>query len=295
MGLFEKSIFNNGHKMNIKKQHTSDADKPSSEGGKQYHIECKPGDLKGPVLLPGDPERALRIAKTWDEHEEIAAHRQYYSYTGEVHKVPISVTSTGIGTAACEVAMTELANIGCDNFIRVGSTGAIQPGIELGDLIINTGAMKMESSSQFYVPSEYPAMANYEVVLALIEACEELGLKYHTGISATTSSFYLGQARPGYNQYKISDTEKRLPDLQKMGILNFEMEASFIFTFGQIFGLRTGAICAVYANRVTNKFATKGEMNAIKAANLAVKILGDMDREKEASNKKHWYRNMNSI
>ncbi|UJG40650.1 MAG: nucleoside phosphorylase [Candidatus Heimdallarchaeum aukensis] len=271
------------------------ADKPIFEQGMQYHIECKPGDLKGPVLLPGDPERAKRIASTWEEMHQVAAHRQYYSYTGKVHGVPISVTSTGIGTPACEIAMTELVNIGCDTFIRVGSSGAIQPGIELGDLIISSGAVKMEGSSGFYVLPEYPAMAHYEVVLALIEACETLGFRYHLGITASSSSFYLGQGRPGVNDYKLSKTDLIVPDLQKMGVLNFEMEASHIFTLGQIYGLRTGAICAVYANRVTNEFATKGEKEAIQAANLAVKILHDMDLEKKEKGKKYWYRALKSL
>ncbi len=267
-----------------------EADKPVFEEGKQYHIECKPGDLKGPVLLPGDPERARRIAETWEGFKEIAAHRQYYSYTGKVHGVPISVTSTGIGTPACEIAITELLNIGCDTFVRVGSTGAIQPGLELGDLIINTAAVKMEGSSKYYVPADYPASAHYEVVLALIEACEVLGFTYHLGVAASSSSFYLGQGRPGYKGYKISKTDKIVPDLQKMGVMNLEMEASHIFTLGQIYGARTGAICAVYANRVTNEFGTKGEKEAITAANYAVKVLAEMDEEKRKKGTKHWYR-----
>jgi len=267
-----------------------EADKPVFEEGKQYHIECKSGDLKGPVLLPGDPERARRIAETWDEFKEIAAHRQYYSFTGKTHGVPISVTSTGIGTPACEIAITELLNIGCDTFIRVGSTGAIQPGLELGDLIINTAAVKMEGSSKYYVPADYPASAHYEVVLALIEACEVLGFTYHLGVAASSSSFYLGQGRPGYKDYKISKTDKIIPDLQMMGVMNLEMEASHIFTLGQIYGARTGAICAVYANRVTNEFGTKGEKEAITAANYAVKVLAEMDEEKRNKGTKYWYR-----
>ncbi|MHA1667054.1 MAG: nucleoside phosphorylase [Candidatus Heimdallarchaeaceae archaeon] len=268
------------------------ADKPVFEEGRQYHIDCKPGDLLGPVLLPGDPERAKRIAETWEEYKEVAKHRQYYSYTGKVYSTPISVTSTGIGTPACEIALTELMNIGCKTFIRVGSTGAIQPGMELGDLVINTGAVKLEGSSIHYVPESFPSIAHYEVVLALIEACEKLGYTYHLGLAASSSSFYLGQGRPGYNNYTISKTETILPDLQKMGVLNFEMEASHIFTLGQIFGVRTGAVCAVYANRITNEFATLGEEKAIAAANYAVKVLAEMDKEKKEEKKKNWYRNI---
>lgn len=266
------------------------ADKPIFEEGRQYHIDAKPGDLTEYVLMPGDPERAKRIAETWDEYKLIAAHRQYYSYRGVFKGAPISVTSTGIGTPACEIALTELANIGCKTFIRVGSTGALQEGIELGDLIISTGAMKMEGTSRYYVPDSYPAVASYEVVMALIEACETLGYRYHVGLTASASSFYLGQGRPGYNDYKHSRTDAILSDLQKANILNFEMEASHIFTFAQIFGLRAGAICAVYANRVTNEFATKGEKEAIMAANYAVKILQEMEEEKKEKKARYWHR-----
>ncbi|MHA1464312.1 MAG: nucleoside phosphorylase [Candidatus Heimdallarchaeaceae archaeon] len=271
------------------------ADKPVFEEGIQYHIECKLGDLQGPVLLPGDPDRAKRIAETWDEHKLVAAHRQYNSYTGKIKGAPISVTSTGIGTPACEIAVTELLNIGCDTFIRVGSCGAIQDGIELGDMIINTGAVKMEGSSHFYVHENYPAIANYEIVLSLIEACEDLGYTYHLGIAASTSSFYLGQGRPGFKDYKISKTDAIVPDLQKMGVLNFEMEASHIFTLSQIFNARAGAICTAYANRVTNEFGVKGEKEAIKAASYAVKVLSEMDEEKQRKQKKHWHRKINSM
>ncbi len=267
-----------------------EADKPVFEEGMQYHIECKPGDLLGPVMLPGDPERAKRIAETWQEHKEIADHRQYKSYTGEVHGVPVSVTSTGIGTPACEIAITELLNIGCDTFIRVGSCGALQPGLDIGDLVINTGAVKLEGSSKHYVPETFPAIAHYEVVLALIEACEVLGYKYHLGIAASSSTFYLGQGRPGYKDYKLSKTDNIVPDLQKMGVVNMEMEASHIFTLGQIFGARTGAICAVYANRVTNEFGVKGEKEAITAANYAVKVLAEMDEDKKKKGSKYWFR-----
>lgn len=266
-----------------------EADKPVFEEGLQYHIECKPGDLMGPVMLPGDPERARRIAETWQEYKKVAAHRQYYSYTGKVYDVPVSVTSTGIGTPACEIAITELLNIGCNTFLRVGSCGALQPGIEIGDLIINTAAVKLEGSSIHYVPESFPAVANHEIVLALIEACEELGYTYHVGIAASSSSFYVGQGRPGYNDYKISKTDLIVPDLQKMGVVNMEMEASHIFTLGQIFGARTGAICAVYANRVTNEFGVKGEKEAILVANYAVKVLAEMDEKKKKAGKKYWY------
>ncbi len=266
------------------------ADKPVLEKGKQYHINAKPGDILGTVLLPGDPERSKKIAETWDEYKEVAKHRQYHSYTGKFNGIPISVTSTGIGTPACEIALTELANIGCNTFIRVGSTGAIQPGIELGDLIISTGAVKLEGSSIHYVPDSFPAVAHHEIILALIEACEIHGYRYHVGLTASTSSFYLGQGRPGYSDYKTSRTDKILPDMQKARVLNFEMEASHIFTLGQIFGLRTGAICAVYANRVTNEFGAVGEKKAIMAANYATKILSEMDESKEKADKKFWYR-----
>ncbi|WP_461863616.1 uridine phosphorylase [Thermococcus sp.] len=265
------------------------ADRPQTKEGYQYHIACRPGDVARYVLLPGDPERVPKISSLWDEAEEIAFHREYRTHTGKYKGVQISVTSTGIGGPSSAIAVEELAAIGADTFIRVGSTGAIQPGMEIGDLIIARAAVRLEGTSKQYVRVEYPAAADLEVTLALIEAAESLGVRYHLGITASTDSFYLGQGRPGLKGYFPSFAKNILDDLRQANVTNFEMEAATLFTLASIYGLRAGCVCAVFANRVTNEFGKAGEKEAALVASEAVKILAEWDEEKEKAGKKVWF------
>ncbi|NPA48090.1 MAG: uridine phosphorylase [Thermococci archaeon] len=265
------------------------AERPQTEEGMQYHIACRPGDVARYVLLPGDPERVPKISSLWDEAREVAFHREYRTHTGKYKGVPISVTSTGIGGPSTAIAVEELAAIGADTFIRVGSTGAIQPGIEIGDLIIAKAAVRLEGTSKQYVRVEYPAVADLEVTLALIEAAESLGLRYHLGITASTDSFYLGQGRPGLNGYLPSFARDIVDDLRQANVTNFEMEAATLFTLAGVYGLRAGCVCAVFANRVTDEFGKAGEREAAMVASEAVKILAERDEEKERAGKRIWF------
>ena len=263
--------------------------RPETKERIQYHIALKPGDISRYVLLPGDPDRVPKISSLWDSYKAVGKHREYLTHTGYYKGVKISACSTGIGSPAAAIAVEELANIGADTLIRVGSTGSIQPEIELGDLIITTAAVRLEGTTKQYVRIEYPAVASYEVVAALVEAAETLGYRYHVGITATTDSFYCGQARPGYKGYWQSWMNSLIPDLQKARVLNFEMEAAAILTLASLYGLRAGAVCAVYADRVRNRFAVKGEREAAKVACEAVKILSEWDKAKEQKGKKWWH------
>jgi uridine phosphorylase len=257
------------------------ASEASTEEGLQYHIRCKPGDVAEFVLLPGDPERVQWISSFWDERWEVARHREYVTHTGRYRGVAISATSTGIGGPATAIAVEELLRVGASTFIRVGTTGAIQPRIEVGDLIIASGAVRLDGTSRQYVRVEYPAFAHFEVVLALIEAAESLGARYHVGVVASTDSFYTGQARPGFRQYEQSWMRDLIPDLQRAGVLSFEMEASTLFTLSNIYGARAGAVLAAVASRVKNELVENaGVEDAIRVANEAVRVLYEWDQAK---------------
>ncbi|MGD0978526.1 MAG: nucleoside phosphorylase [Candidatus Bathyarchaeia archaeon] len=255
---------------------------------KQYHIACGPGDLTEYLLVPGDPDRVPRIAKSWDSAKEVSSHREFRSYTGRYKGVPISALSSGIGPACMAIAVNESSNIGVNTFIRVGSTGAIQEGIACGDLIISSAAVRLDGTSNCYVMPEYPAAASYEVLLALIEAAESLNIcKYHVGVAATTSDFYAGQNRTVAKTCS-SNMENLLPTLQKAGVLSFDMETATLYTLAGLYGLRAGSVCAVYANRCTDEFKPgEGEENAIRIANEAVKILDEWDAVKRRR-KRQW-------
>ncbi len=260
---------------------TGDANKAQTEEGLQYHIQLKKGDLPNIVLMPGDPKRVEKIASNWDVSEKVADYRQYVTYKGEYKGAPISALSSGIGPAAVEIAVAELKNLDMKHIIRVGSCGVLSKDIELGDIVISKAAVRLEDTSKHYVMPEYPAIASNLITSALIRASEENNLPYHVGITATSSSFYVGQGRPGYDNYLPSHRQNLVDDLTKAGVMNFEMEASLLFILSSLYNIKSGAVCAVYANRVTNEFATKGEDTAIKAANEATKIIHDWYKDNE--------------
>ena len=257
------------------------------EAGRQYHIMVAPGEVSRYILLPGDPARADLISSMWDERRLVASNREFKTYTGRYRGTPISVTSTGIGASSAVIAVEELLRVGADTFIRVGTMGAIHSFIEPGDLVIGLGAVRLEGASHDYVRPEYPAIASYEVVLALVEAAEQLGVRYHLGIVASTNTFHLGQSRPGYRGYMTPASARILPELRAAGVLGFEMEASAIFTLASIYGARAGCVCAAVANRATNKFVKNaGVVEAVKVANEAVRILYSIDQAKGRAGKK---------
>ncbi|SEO83840.1 uridine phosphorylase [Halogranum amylolyticum] len=264
-----------------------DSEDPNEEF--QYHVELEPGDVANAVLLPGNPERVDKITALWDDYEEIASHREYRTATGSYEGTPISVTSTGIGSPSAAIALEELARVDADTFIRVGSCGAIQPDMEVGDLVITSGAVRQEGTSKAYVREDYPAVADKEVVSALVAAAERLGYDYHVGLTMSADSFYAGQGRPGFEGFRAAGSESLVEELQEANVKNIEMEASALLTVANVYGLRAGAVCSVYANRVTGEFRTEGESNAAETASLAVKLLARMDEVKREAGVDHWH------
>ena len=264
-----------------------DSEDPNDEVA--YHVAVGPDDVAGPVLLPGDPERVPKIAETWNRAEEVASHREFRTVTGEYEGAPLTCTSTGIGSPSAAIAVEELARVGVETFLRVGSCGVIQPGIDVGDLIITSGAVRQEGTSAEYVREDYPAVADHEVVSALVAAAEELGYDYHVGLTCSTDSFYAGQGRPGFGGFEAAGAAERVEALREAGVVNFEMEAAAILTLANLYGLRGGAVCTVYANRVTGEFRTEGERRAGRCASLAAKLLEEMESVKAAAGADTWH------
>jgi uridine phosphorylase len=264
------------------------ADRPVAASGKQYHIDLAPGDLGQTVLLPGDPFRVPILAEAWDSREEVGHHREYRSMRGTYRGLPIAACSTGIGGPSSEIAVNELSAIGCRSFIRLGTTGGLQENIRSGDVVISTGSIRWDGATASYAPAEYPASASYEVTIALIEACERLGLTYHLGVSASVGSFYAAQGRPAFGGYRGLDPD-RVQELSDMGVLNFEMEAATIFTLCSLFGMRAGAACVVIADRFRNEFKPEGsESKLAKIGAEATVALHEMDERKSATGRR-WF------
>ncbi|AKH97972.1 nucleoside phosphorylase [Halanaeroarchaeum sulfurireducens] len=265
----------------------ADSEDPSDDT--QYHLDVGPDDVADAVLLPGNPERVERITQFWEDAEQRGEHREYRTVTGTYDDVPISVTSTGIGSPSAAIAVEELARIGADTLVRVGSSGGIQPGMNVGDLVITSGAVRQEGTSDEYVREDYPAVADREVVSALVAAAERLGYEYHVGLTMSADSFYAGQGRPGFNGFEAAGSEGRLEALRSANVKNVEMEASAILTLANLYGLRAGAVCSVYANRITGEFRQEGDERAAEVASLAVSLLAAMDEKKRTAGVDHWH------
>lgn len=213
----------------------------------QYHINMKEGDVGRYVLLPGDPKRCSKIAKYFDAPVVVADNREYVTYTGYLDGVKVSVTSTGIGGPSAAIAMEELVNIGADTFIRVGTCGGMNVDVMGGDLVIATGAIRMEGTSREYAPIEFPAVADFGIANALVKAAENLNKKYHEGVVHCKDSFY-GQHAPeskpvGYELINKWDA------WMKMGTLASEMESAALFTVAAYRKVRAGSVFLVVANQ----------------------------------------------
>ena len=261
-------------------------------GERQYHIGLGPGDLAEYILLPGDQDRTTRIATRLDSIERQHRHREFNSVTGMYRGLRVSIVSTGIGTDNMEIAVAEiLAITEQPTFIRVGSCGALQPEVQLGDLVITTGAVRLETTTNWYVRDGYPAVAHFEAVAALVEAAHRLGHRYHLGITATAPGFFGAQGRP------IPQLPIRYPDLAdemaRQRVVNFEMEASALLVLAGLARSRAGVVCAVYAQRTIGDFIEGDAKDAAEAACVetgleSLLILADMDRRTREAATDRW-------
>jgi uridine phosphorylase len=239
------------------------------------------GDAAVPryLLLPGDPGRVPAIAALWDERTDVSFNREFRYMRGTLDGVALGSCSTGIGAPSAEIALLELAAAGGETFIRVGQCGAVQPDIAVGTLVIQEGAVRLVGNVDAYTDSTYPAIADRDVTFALIEACEQLGLPYVVGLTASTDSFFAGQD----NAFPVPlDLPAKVPFAEKMrsyGVATFEMEAAALFVLGRLIGKRCGSICSVESNRITGerRAVPEGVNQSIVAANRAVTILARWD------------------
>ena len=242
---------------------------------KQYHIDMKAGDVGRYVILPGDPKRCKLIAKYFDDAVLVADNREYVTYTGFLEGEKVSVTSTGIGGASTSIAVEELHKIGADTFIRVGTCGGI-------DLVVATGAIRMEGTSKEYAPIEFPAVADFNIVNELSNACIETNQKYHVGVVQCKDAFY-GQHQPetkpvSYELLNKWEAWKRLHTKAS------EMESAALFIVSSYLNTRAGSIFLVVNNQERVKQNLSNNViedtdRAIKTAILALRNLIKKDRD----------------
>jgi uridine phosphorylase len=237
-----------------------------------YHIACKPGDVGGYCILPGDPGRCEAIAAHFENPRRVAGNREYTTYTGTLNGRMVSVCSTGIGGPSAAIAVEELAALGVHTMIRVGTCGGIAPHVQSGDLVVATGAVRMEGTTREYAPIEFPAVADFGVADALRKAAEKTGRHVHTGVVHSKDSFY-GQHSPGRMPVSY-ELNAKWEAWKRLGVLASEMETAALFVVGAALGLHCGTVLHV----IWNKEHGGGEPvhdtgNAIRTAVEAIRLL----------------------
>lgn len=213
----------------------------------QFHIKCKEGDVGRYCILPGDPGRCEKIAAYFDDPVKVQSNREYTTYTGTLLGEKVSVCSTGIGGPSAVIAMEELAAIGADTFIRVGTCGGIALQVQSDDVVIATGAVRHEGASREYAPIEFPAVSDYHVQEALVAAAKALGKPWHAGVVQCKDSFY-GQHDP--RRMPVSyELQNKWEAWKRLGVLASEMESAALFCCASALGVRCGSCFHVIWNQ----------------------------------------------
>ena len=245
----------------------------SGEVGLMYHLQIRKGDVGRYVILPGDPKRCQKIAQFFDDPVLVADSREYVTYTGTLDGEKVSVTSTGIGGPSASIAMEELVQCGADTFVRVGTCGGIDLNVKGGDIVIATGAVRMEGTSKEYAPIEFPAVADLEVANALAAAAKKLNMPYHTGVVQCKDAFY-GQHDP--ERMPVSyELLNKWEAWKRLGCKASEMESAALFIVAAHLGVRCGSDFLVVGNQICHDTEAP-----IRVAVEAIRSLIKADREK---------------
>ena len=244
-----------------------------------FHLGLTKNDLQGATLaiVPGDPKRVEKIAKLMDNPVHLASLREYTSWRGEIDGKAVIVCSTGIGGPSTSIAVEELAQLGIRTFLRIGTTGAIQEHINVGDILVTTAAVRLDGASLHFAPMEFPAVSDFECMNALYKAAKDNGSTVHVGVTASSDTFYPGQER--YDTYTgrvVRRFKGSMKEWQEMGVMNYEMESATLLTMCASQGLRAGMVAGVIVNRTQQEIPDAELLK--KTENNALGIVIEPDR-----------------
>lgn len=240
----------------------------SEDASRQYHIQVAQGEVGRYVIMPGDPKRCVKIAQYFDDPVLIADNREYITYTGTLDGVKVSVTSTGIGGPSAAIAMEELVRCGADTFLRIGTCGGMQTEVKSGDIVIATGAIRMEGTSREYAPIEFPAVPDLAVTNALVEAAKILDCPHHVGVVQCKDSFY-GQHEPETKPVSYELVNK-WEAWKRLGCLASEMESAALFMVASYLHVRAGSCFLVVANQEREKLGLENPV--VHDTDMAVRV-----------------------
>ena len=252
------------------------------ELAKQFHIACAQGDIGRYCILPGDPGRVPAIAALFDDAKQIAYNREFNVWTGTLLGEKVTACSTGIGGPSASIAMEELHKCGADTFIRTGTCGGIDLNVQSGDVVVATGAIRYEHTSREYAPIEFPAVADFQVTNALVEATKKLGFPLHTGIVQCKDSFY-GQHDPAASPVYY-ELQQKWESWKRLGVKASEMESAALFCCAAALGVRCGSCFHVIWNQEREAAGLDQKMSedtssSVKVSVEALKLLIEADRK----------------
>ena len=240
------------------------------ELAKQFHIACAQGDIGRYCILPGDPGRVPAIAALFDDAKQIAYNREFNVWTGTLLGEKVTACSTGIGGPSASIAMEELHKCGADTFIRTGTCGGIALDVQSGDVVVATGAIRYEHTSREYAPIEFPAVADFQVVNALVEATKKLGFPLHTGIVQCKDSFY-GQHDPAASPVYY-ELQQKWESWKRLGVLASEMESAALFVVAAALGCRCGSCFHVVWNQEREAAGLDQKMSEDTSSSVKVSV-----------------------
>jgi uridine phosphorylase len=258
------------------------------EAGRPVFTGVKPEDVARYVILAvRDPlgfkeDSAKIIAEYLDSAKKIADTGMFVTYSGIYKDAPITVCSTGSGCPDTELALLDfMLYTNADTFLRIGTSGSFQKHIKVGEIVISTGAVRDEGTTAQYVKQCFPAIANYELLLALIEAAEKLSIAYHIGVTRSNDAIYCGLGRAAYKGYIQKEHKEIVSYWSKTNVANIDRETSLILTLTTLFNLRGGSVCAVVDNYLTRELKKGAGVNeCIKVGLEGIRILYEWDRIK---------------
>lgn len=240
-----------------------------------FHLGITKKELQGATLaiIPGAPERVEKIAHKMERPQKLASQREFASYLAFIGDVPVVVCSTGIGGPSTSIAIEELAQLGIKQFLRVGTTGAIQPHIEVGDMIVSNASIRLDGASRHFAPLEFPAVSNFHCTQALVNACEKNTANVHIGVTASSDTFYPGQERYDTASGRVlGSLQGSCESWQSMGVLNYEMESATLFTQCASEGLQAGCIVGVILNRHHSEIPDPSMIKAVEDKAITITV-----------------------
>lgn len=242
----------------------------------QYHLDLTKKSLEGAeyAVVMGDPERVPVVAAAFDKDAKcLSTHRGYVTYLARFQGQAVVISTTGIGGPSTSIVIEELANLGIRYFLRVGTTGAIQPQIRLGDFIITEAAVRLDGASTHYAPIEFPAVASFEFTASVVEAAKHLALPYHAGITVSSDTFFPGQERyESFGKYVIQRFQGTMHEWQQLKALNYEMESATLLTLCRVFGLEAACFCGVVGLRTASELPARDIITSTREASAALAV-----------------------